>query len=211
MRNNCEVLSFQLGQGEDTSHCCQLLARETAYDARLAEQRLYSRVARCYRTCVARCCATSALARSCLDGCYAASLAYQVTCVIQQLVGVAYVFDIQQFHLRVGLGVKVLVHILQHVLNAYLLTVSYAPHAVKLQAFYHGTLKYEHCRCTRSRYKVNTLWVQIWYWQSKHAVVVAVQQSYAVWSDECRPVFLASVKYSLLQFRTRLGLLAKSS
>ena len=130
--------------------------------------------------------------------------------MIQQLVGVADVLDIQQFHLRVGLGVKVLVHILQHVLNAYLLTVSYAPHAVKLQAFYHGTLKYEHCRCTRSRYKVNTLWVQIWYWQSKHAVVIAVQQSYAVRSYQCCAVFLASVKYSLLQFRTRLCFLAKS-
>ena len=130
--------------------------------------------------------------------------------MIQQLVGVADVLDIQQFHLRVGLGVKVLVHILQHVLNAYLLTVSYAPHAVKLQAFYHGTLKYEHRRCARSRYKVNALWVQVWYWQSKHAVVVAVQQSDAVRSDECRPVFLTGVKYSLLQFCTRLCLLAKS-
>ena len=210
MRHNRKVLTFQLGQGEYAAHRCQLLARETAYDARLAEQRLYSRVARCYRTCVARCSATSALARSCLDGCYAASLSYQVTCVIQQLVGVAYVFDIQQFHLRVGLGVKVLVHILQHVLNAYLLTVTNAPHAVKLQAFYHRTLKYEHCRCTRSRYKVNPLWIQIGYGQCEHAVVIAVQQSYAVWSYQCCAVFLASVKYSLLQFRTRLCLLAES-
>ena len=41
-------------------------------------------------------------------------------------------------------------------------------------------------------------------------MVIAVQQSYAVWSYQCCAVFLASVKYSLLQFRTRLCLLAKS-
>ena len=103
-----------------------------------------------------------------------------------------------------------LVHILQHILYTYLLTVSDAPHAVKLQAFYHGTLKDEHRRGARSRYKVNALWVQVRYGQCEHAVVIAVQQSDAVRSDECRPVFLTGVEYALFQLCTRLCLLAES-
>ena len=64
----------------------------------------------------------------------------------QQFVGVRYVLYVQQLHLRVGLGVEVLVHKLQHVLNAYLLAVADAPHRVELQALGHGRLKDEHRR-----------------------------------------------------------------
>ena len=210
MRNNCKILSLQWWQRKDTSHGGKFLARETTHYSRLAEQSLYRRVARCYRARVARCRAASALARSRLDGRYSASLTYQIACVEQQLIRVAYVLYIQQFHLRVGLGVKVLVHILQHVLNTYLLAVTNAPHAVKLQALYHRTLQNEHRRSARSRYKVNALWVQVWYWQREHAVVIAVQQSYAVWSYQRRTVFLARVQYVLLQLCSRLCLLAES-
>ena len=50
-----------------------------------------------------------------------------------------------------------LVHILQHVLNANLLAVSYTPYRIELQAFNDCTLEYKYSRGTRAADEVSTI------------------------------------------------------
>ena len=70
--------------------------------------------------------------------------------MIQQLIGVRDILDIKQFYLRIGLGVKALIHILQHILDTNLFTVSNAPHAIELQTLDDRTLQDEHRCSTRA-------------------------------------------------------------
>ena len=128
----------------------------------------------------------------------------------KQLVGVGDVFDIEQLDLRVGLGIEVLVHILQHILDAYLLTVAYRPHAVELEAFDDGTLENKHRRGTGTRDEVDTLRIEVGDGQGEDAVVVAVQQSDAVGSYQGCPVLFTRVEDTLFEGGTRLGLFSES-
>ena len=50
----------------------------------------------------------------------------------EQFVGIGDILHIQQFDGRVGVGIEVFVHILQHILDANLLTVADRPHRVEL-------------------------------------------------------------------------------
>ena len=130
--------------------------------------------------------------------------------MIQQFIGVGDILDIKQFYLRIGLGIKALVHILQHILDTNLLAVTNAPHTVKLQALDNRTLKNKYRCGTRSRDEIHTLRVQIGDRQRKHTMVVAVQQSDTVRTNECCSELFARIQDALFQFGTCLGLLAKS-
>ena len=103
-----------------------------------------------------------------------------------------------------------IVHILEHVLDADLLAVADAPHAVELQSLDNGTLEDEYCRGTRTADEINTLRVQVRDGQRKDAVMVAVQQSDAVGPDERRTVLLAGVEDTLLERRSLLCLLTEA-
>ena len=210
MGDNGKVLAVEWGKGEDAAHGGQLFAAEAAHDARLAEQGLDGRVARCDGSGVARCGTASALARTCLDGGNAASLANEVAGVEEQLVGVGDVLDIEQFYARVAFGVEVFVHILQHVLDAYLLAVSYRPHAVEGQALDDGTLEDEHRRGTRAAHEVGSLRRELRDGLGEDGVVVTVEQTDAVGAYECCPVAFAGVQDALFELGTGLGLLAES-
>ena len=76
----------------------------------------------------------------------------------QQFVGIGDVLDIEQFHLRVVLGIEMLVHILQHVFDADLLTIADTPHAVELQSLDDGTLQDKHGCSTRATDEIGALW-----------------------------------------------------
>ena len=52
--------------------------------------------------------------------------------MIQQLIGIRDVFDVQQFDLGVRFRIKVLVKVLQHILNTNLLAVADGPYAIEL-------------------------------------------------------------------------------
>ena len=135
-----------LRQTEDAADGRQFLARETAHDAGLAEQGLDSRVARGDGSRMTRRRPTAALRRACLDGGYPTALANERGGVVEHLVGVGNVLDVEQLHQRVVLGVEVLVHILQHALDAYLMTVTDRPYTIESQSFSNGTFKNEYSR-----------------------------------------------------------------
>lgn len=61
----------------------------------------------------------------------------------QELVGVGDVLDIEELDAGVVLGIKVLVHILEHVLDADLLAVADTPYGVELQTLLDGRLQDE--------------------------------------------------------------------
>ena len=143
MGDNGKVTPFQFGQGEDAAHGGQLLTREAAHDTCLAEQGFDGRVAAGYGTRMRRGGAASAFAAAGLDGGNAAALLDERRGVEQQAVGVADVFDVEQFDVRVGGRVEVLVHVLQHVFHADLLGVAHRPYGVELQAFGDGAFQNE--------------------------------------------------------------------
>ena len=116
------------GDHEDTACRGQFLAGETTYDAGLAEQGLDGGIAGGDGSCMAGGGTTATVARPSLDGCDATALADEVAGIEQQLVGVSDVLHIEQLDLGIMLGIEVLVHILQHVLDAYLLTIADAPY-----------------------------------------------------------------------------------
>ena len=128
----------------------------------------------------------------------------------EQLVGIADVLDIEQLHLRIGLGVEVLVHILQHILDADLLAVAYRPHAVELQTLDDGTLQDEYRCGSAAADEIGSHGVEIRNGQGEHAVVVAVQETDAVGSDEGGPILFTGVEDALFEFGTSLRLLTES-
>ena len=131
--------------------------------------------------------------------------------MVEQLVGVGDILDIEQFYFGVGLWVEVLIHILQHVLDAYLLAIADRPDTVELQALDDGTLEDEHGRGARAADEVGTLGRELGYGQCEHAVVAAVEHTDAVGADECGAVLAAGVQYSLLQLCALCRLLAEAS
>ena len=143
MGDDGEILSLEGRQGEDAAHGGEFFARVAAHDACLAEEGLDGRVAGGDRARMTGGSTASALGGTCLDGGDATALADETAGVEEQFVRVTDVLDIEQFDLGVGLGVEVLVHILQHILDADLFAVADAPHAVEPQALDDRTLEDE--------------------------------------------------------------------
>ena len=129
----------------------------------------------------------------------------------QQLVGVADVLDIEQLYLRVVFGVEILIHVLQHVLNTYLLAIADAPYGVELQALDDGRLEDEYGGGSRTTDEVDTLRVQVGDGLGEHAVVPRVEQTDAVGANQCGAILLAGVEDVFLQGGAGGGLLAKTS
>ena len=130
--------------------------------------------------------------------------------MLEQAFGVRNILDIEQFDLGVALGVKVLVHVFQHVFDANLLAVTDRPHAVELQTLAHSRVDDEHGGSARAADKVGSFRVQGGDGQCEHAVVVGGQQADAVGANQGCAIFLAGVQDVLLQDGTLVGLLAKA-
>ena len=103
-----------------------------------------------------------------------------------------------------------LVHILQHVLNANLLAVSYTPYRIELQAFNDSTLEYKYSRGTRATDEVSTIRIKFGDGEREDTVMMAVQQSDTVGANECRAIFLTGVEDVLFECCTSLRLLAET-
>ena len=58
----------------------------------------------------------------------------------EQLVRIGDILYVEQLDGRVALGVEVFIHILQHILYAYLLSVADRPYGVELQPLHHSRL-----------------------------------------------------------------------
>ena len=210
MGHNGEILAGDGRQRKDTAHGGELLAREAAHDAGLAEEGLHSAVAAGDGTGVRRGGTAAALAAAGLDGGDAASLANERSGMEEQLVGIGDVLYIKQFHMRVALGVEMLVHVLQHVFYAYLLAVADAPHGVELQALDYGRLKNEHGGGTAARDEVDTLGVEVGYRLGEHTVVVGIEQTDTVGTYQGGAITLARLQDTVLKLGTLGRLLAES-
>ena len=128
----------------------------------------------------------------------------------QQFVGIGYILNVEQLHLRVALGVEALVHVLKHILNANLFAVADAPYGVEGQALRHGALQNEHSRGTRAADEVGTLRIEGGNGFGENTVVPCVHQADTVRADECRIVFFTRVENLLLECSTCFGFLAKA-
>ena len=111
----------------------------------------------------------------------------------QQLVGVGDILYVEQFHGRVLARRVVLVHVLQHVFDAYLLAVANRPHAVELQSLDHGALQDEHRCGSRTADEIDTMRIEVGDGLGEHRMVVAGEQTDAVRADECGSVAFAGV------------------
>ena len=112
--------------------------------------------------------------------------------------------------MRISIGIEVLIHILQHVLDAYLLTITDRPNAVELQTFYDGTLENEYRCCARPTDKVYALGIQGRNGFGEHRVMVASQESDTVGTNECSTILSTSVDDALFHRGTFLRLFAKA-
>ena len=115
----------------------------------------------------------------------------------EQFVGIRDILDIKQFDLGIGLRIEVIVHILQHVLDTDLFAIADAPHAIELQAFDDSTLQDKDCRCSRATDEIHSHRIEVWDRECEHTMMVAVQQSDTVRTDQGCPIFLASVENTL--------------
>ena len=112
--------------------------------------------------------------------------------------------------MRIALGIEIHVHVLQHIFNTYLLTVSYAPNGIERKALGNTRLKDKHGSSTRSTDKIGSLGIKRGNGFGKNAMVMAVEQTNAVGAYQSTLIFIASVKYFLFQFGAFLGLFAKA-
>ena len=150
------------------------------------------------------------LRRTCLDSGDATALLDERRGMIEQLIGVGNIFDIQQLHQRVALGIKIPIHIFQHGLDTILLAIADRPHAIELQAFAHGTLKDKDRRSTRTRDKVNALGIEMGNGTGEDGVMPAGEQSDAVGTYQRTAVLVADIQYTLLEQGALVGLLTKT-
>ena len=125
MGHDGKPLTRQRRKRKDTTHRSQFLAAVTTHDACFTEQGFYGRVAGGDGSRMARCRPAATLARTSFDSGYATTLSDEARCVEEQFVGIGDVFNIEQLHGGVGFWIEVLVHILQHVLDANLFSVAY--------------------------------------------------------------------------------------
>ena len=195
---------------EDATHGGEFLSGEATHDACLTEQSFNSRVAAGNGTGMAGCCAASAFAGTSLDGGNATSFANERSCMEQQFVRIGYVLDIKQFYRRRSLGVKVFVHILQHVLNANLLPVTDAPHRAELQSFDDCRLKDEYGRGPRTADEVNPLRMKLRDGLGENAMVPGIEHADAVGTDERTSISFTCIKDALFECGTGLSLFAKA-
>ena len=128
----------------------------------------------------------------------------------EQFVWIGDILDIQEFDLGIGLRIEVLVHILQHILNANLFAIADAPHTVELQAFDDSTLQDEHRRRTRAADEVNPLRIQVWDREGEHTMVIAVQQTNAVRTDQGSPILFTGIQDALFEQRALMRLLTEA-
>ena len=112
--------------------------------------------------------------------------------------------------MRIALGIEMFIHILQHVLDAYLLAVTHTPNGIEGEALGDTRLKDKHSCSARSADKIGSFWIERGNGFGEYAVVMTVEQTYAVGAYQRTLVLLASVKYFLLHFCTFLGLFAKA-
>ena len=96
--------------------------------------------------------------------------------MIEQFVRIGNILDVEQLHHGIALGVKILVHIFQDTLDAYLTAVTNGPDAVELQALADGTLQDKDGRSTAARDEVDTLGVQLRNGLREDGVMPARQQ-----------------------------------
>ena len=144
MGDNGIVLARETGQREDAPHGGQFLTAEAADNARLTEQSFNGTIAAGNGSRMTAGCTAATLAGTCLDGCYATSLADERCGVIEHLVGVGNVFNVEQFHQRITFWVEVLVHVFQDSLDAYLLAISYRPYGIEGKPLGDSALKNEY-------------------------------------------------------------------
>ena len=130
--------------------------------------------------------------------------------MLQQAVGFRNVLDIEQLDLGVVLGVKVLVHVFEHVLDADLLAVANRPDGVELQTLAHGRVDDEHGSGSRAADEVGALGIQGGDGLREHAVVVIGEQTDTVRADEGCAIFLAGVQDVLLEQGSFVGFLAEA-
>ena len=103
-----------------------------------------------------------------------------------------------------------LIHILQHVLDANLLAVADAPDTVELKSLADGTLEDEYRRGTRATDEIDTLRVQMGDGQREDTVMMAVEQSDAVRPYQGSAILLAGVEDALFEQGALLRLLTES-
>ena len=123
------------------------------------------------------------------DACFTEQSFY----VIEQFVGIGDVFNIKQLHGRVGFWIEVLVHILQHILDANLFPVTDGPNAVELESLDDGTLQNEDSSGTGAADKIDTLRMQLGNRLREDAMMVAIEQSDAVRTYQVQPPYCSHV------------------
>ena len=103
-----------------------------------------------------------------------------------------------------------LVHILQHILDANLFPVTDGPNAVELESLDDGTLQNEDSSGAGAADKIDPLRMQLGNRLREDAMMVAIEQSDAVRTYQCSPILLARVENALFHLSPCLGLFAKA-
>ena len=113
--------------------------------------------------------------------------------------------------MRVGVGIERVVHVLQHVFNADLFTITNAPNRTELESLDDCRLEDEDGCGARTRDEVDALRIKLWNRLRKDAVVPRVEHSDAIRTDESAPITLASVEDALFEFGSGFCLFTESS
>ena len=186
-------------QRKNTSDRRQLLAAEAADDPRLAEERLDGGIGAGDGPRVRRGRPLPRLGAPGLDGGDAAALADERRGVVEQLVRVSNLFDIKHLDRRVQHGVEVLIHILEYLLDAYLLGVAHGPYRRETQSLRQGRLNDEQRRPAGAGDEIDSLGVELGNGLGKDAVVACVHHADAVRADERGAVVRAGVQHLPLE------------
>ena len=112
--------------------------------------------------------------------------------------------------MRIALSIEMFVHVLQHVLDAYLLAVTHTPNGIEGEALGDTRLKDKHSRSARTADEIGSFWIERGNGFGKYAVVMTVEQTYTIGAYQRTLILLTSVKNFLLHFCTFLGLFAKA-
>ena len=126
-----EAVALNPRQGEQASHSHEFLTGIASYDSSLTEQFIGTLIIKGSRAGMMACGTGTALGTARLDSCNAASLCNERLGMTKQTLRVSYALDIQNLSAHILLCVKCLIHILKHILNTSITSVSDTPYGIE--------------------------------------------------------------------------------
>ena len=187
-----ETVSLNPRQREEASHSYEFLTRVASYNSSLTEQFISTLIIKGCRTCMMVCGTCSALRTARLYGCNSTSLSNERLGMTKQFFRVPDALNVQNLSTHIPRRIKALIHILKHILNTSIASVSDTPHGIESETCHLRHLYGIESHTSRVGYQIHSLRTENRIRRGECSAIVGSNQTYAIRTYERTSVFIAS-------------------